>query len=107
MHALWTLDGLGKLDANLLQKALDDPEAGVRENAVRLAEPLLLSHPDFVEKLAKMADDPDPKLRFQLLCTLGFTDSTQAKAAEEKVLAKGVEDRWMQVAALSASSARA
>ncbi|PYV01209.1 MAG: dehydrogenase [Acidobacteria bacterium] len=107
VHALWTLDGLGKLDENLLQKALDDPEAGVRENAVRLAESHLASHPELVEKLVKMADDRDPKLRFQLLCTLGFADSPQAKAAEEKLLAASVEDRWMQVAALSAPSARA
>src|SRR6266516_2162689 len=107
VHALWTLDGLGKIDENLLQKALDDPEAGVRENAVRLAESHLASHPELVEKLARMTDDPDPKLRFQLLCTLGFADSPQAKAAAEKLLAESVEDRWVQVAALSASSARA
>src|SRR5437660_3209060 len=107
VHALWTLDGLGKLDENLLRKALDDPEAGVRENAVRLTESHLASHPELVEKLARMTDDPDPKLRFQLLFTLGFADSPQSKAAEEKLLADGVEDRWVQVAALSASSARA
>jgi len=79
----------------------------VRENAVRLSESELVSHPDLVEKLATMADDSDPKVRFQLLCTLGFADSPQARAAEEKLLAEGVEDRWTQVAALSASSARA
>ena len=107
VHALWTLDGLGKLDADLIKKALDDPEAGIRENAVRLAEPRLTSNPDLVDKLVKMADDPDAKVRFQLLCTLGYTDSPPAKAAAEKLLLNGVEDRWMQVAALSAASARA
>ena len=107
VHALWTLDGLGKLEENLLEKALDDPEAGVRENAVRLAESRMTSHPELVEKLVKMADDPNAKLRFQLLCTLGFTNSPTAKTAEEKLLVEGVEDRWMQVAALSASSAHA
>src|SRR5207244_13598684 len=41
VHALWTLDGLGKLEPSLVTKALDDPVAGVRENAIRLAEPYL------------------------------------------------------------------
>jgi putative membrane-bound dehydrogenase-like protein len=107
VHALWTLDGLGKLDADLIKKALDDPEAGIRENAVRLAEPRLTSNPNLVDKLVKMADDPDAKVRFQLLCTLGYTDTVPAKAAAEKLLLNGVEDRWMQVAALSAASTRA
>ena len=96
VHALWALDGLGKLDGSLLRKALDDPEAGVRENAVRLAEPQLTSDPSLAEKLVTMANDPDPKVRFQLLCTLGFVDSPQAGAAEDRLLAANVEDPWMQ-----------
>ena len=106
VHALWTLDGLGKLDQTLVAKALDDPVAGVRENAIRLAEPYLAKAPELARKLTKMAGDPDPKVRFQLLCTLGFLDSPEATAAEDKLL-DGVEDPWMQVAALSASSVRA
>ena len=43
VHALWTLEGLGKLGDGLVEKALDDPESGVRENAVRLAESRLSS----------------------------------------------------------------
>src|SRR5437762_7702570 len=46
VHALWTLDGLGKLDSSLVAKALDDPVAGVRENAIRLAEPYLTKAPE-------------------------------------------------------------
>src|SRR5437773_11374821 len=37
VHALWTLDGMGKLDPSLITRALDDPVAGVRENAIRLS----------------------------------------------------------------------
>jgi putative membrane-bound dehydrogenase-like protein len=107
VHALWTLEGLDRLDANLVVKALDDPVAGVRENAIRLAEPFLAKAPKLARKLAHMAGDPDPKVRFQLLCTLGFLDSPEATATQNKLLADGVEDQWMRVAALSAPPSRA
>ena len=106
VHALWTLDGLGKLDPSLVARALDDPVPGVRENAIRLAEPFLAKAPELARKLTQMAGDPDPKVRFQLLCTLGFLDSAEATAAQNKLLVDGVEDPWMQVAALSASPGR-
>ena len=107
VHALWTLDGLGKLDSSLVAKALDDPVAGVRENAIRLAEPYLTKAPELAQKLTQMAGETDPKVRFQLLCTLGFVDSPESVAAQKKLLADGMEDPWMQVAALSAPDSRA
>src|SRR5262249_53942004 len=38
VHALWTLEGLGKLDDALIRTGLRDAVPGVRENAMRLAE---------------------------------------------------------------------
>ncbi len=104
VHALWTLEALGKLEAGLIEQALDDPVAGVRENGLRLAEPRLSSDPELVGKLLEMSDDPDPRVRFQLVCTLGGLDSSSARAARERLLAHDLEDRWFQIAALSASS---
>src|SRR5439155_262059 len=63
IHALWTLEGLHKLDPSLIEKALDDSEPGVRENAVILAESRLDA---LGPKLIDMASDPSPKVRFQL-----------------------------------------
>ena len=104
LHALWTLEGLGELDATLIEKALDAPEAGLRENAVRLAESRLSSSPALIKKLLKMSNDPAPRVRFQLLCTLGYVDSGSARAARDKLLMTDIEDPWMQAAALSSSS---
>src|SRR5437762_7004294 len=36
--ALWSLAGLSALDDSIIGAALSDPHAGVRENAIRLAE---------------------------------------------------------------------
>ena len=107
LHALWTLEGLGRLGPALVAEALGDEEAGVRESALRLAEPRLPGEAALGEKLLALVDDPDGQVRFQLLCTLGGLDSPRARAAQDRLLLEGIEDRWMQVAALSASSDRA
>jgi putative heme-binding domain-containing protein len=104
LHALWTLEGIGKLESAEVEHALADSEAGVRENAIVLAEPRLAMAPALVPKLIAMAKDPDAKVRFQLLCTLGSLNSPQARAVRDELLTRDVEDKWFQIAALSASS---
>ncbi len=107
VHALWTLEGIHQLTADLVEKALDDSEAGVRENAIQLAESRLKENPKLVEKLLKMEHDPDGRTQFQLLCTLGGVSSAASSAVQDRLLAQRIEDPWMQIAALSASSDRA
>ena len=106
VHALWTLEGLGKLDASLIRKALGDPEPGVRENAIRLAESRLAKAPELADKLLAMTEDAHPRVRFQLLCTLGWVDSPGARNARRQLLMRDIDDEWMQMAALSASDVR-
>lgn len=107
LHALWTLEGLNRLETSLIEKALEDPEAGVRENAILLAEPRLSGNPALLDKLLKMERDRNARVQFQLLATLGGIDSPASRGAQDRLLAQNVEDRWMQIAALSASSDRA
>lgn len=106
LHALWTLEGLGKLDASLIEKALGDPEPGVRENAIRLAESRLSTAPRLVDKLLAMTEEAHPRVRFQLLCTLGWLDSPGAGNARRQLLMRNSDDEWIQIAALSASALR-
>src|SRR5262249_48104124 len=107
LHALWTLEGLGRLDDGLVLRALRDPEPGVRENALRLAEPRLAASPALVTAALALVKDESPKVRYQLLCTLGGVDSPASRAAQEEILRRDLEDEWVQVAALSASPERA
>lgn len=104
VHGLWTLEGLHEFDRDILQLALKHEESGVRENAIKIAE---LHKSEFVELedvLISMVDDPHPKVRFQLLCTLGFYESIESQKARQKLLFGDIEDPWAEVAALSASS---
>ncbi|HVP48532.1 MAG TPA: PVC-type heme-binding CxxCH protein [Bryobacteraceae bacterium] len=107
LHALWTLDGLGKLEAPEIEMALKDREPGVRENAIVLAELHMATSPALAQKLLGMVKDPDSRVRCQLLCTLGSLNSPAARAARDELLSHDVEDRWFQIAALSASSGEA
>ena len=63
----------------LIEKALEDPEAGVRENAILLAEPRLSGNPALIERLLKMERDPDRRVQFQLLSTLGGINSRASR----------------------------
>ncbi|GEO03380.1 cytochrome c [Adhaeribacter aerolatus] len=106
LHALWTLEGLNKLNPSLIAQVLRDPEAGIRTNAIKLAERHLKTSPELAETLLSLAQDSDPKVRYQLLCTLGFIDTPQAAQVRQQLLFKDVTDEWVQVAALSAPSAQ-
>ena len=106
LHALWTLEGLRELSPEIIRQALQDPVPGIRENAIRLAELHLDEAPALTEALLALQEDTDPKVRFQLLCTLGFLDTPPVAQARQKLLFEGLQDEWMQIAALSAASSQ-
>ena len=103
VHALWTLDGISDLDAATIEAALADPKPGVRENAIILAEARLRKSADgpLSSRLLNMKDDPDPRVRFQLLCTLGYLGGAAAAKIRDELLSRDMEDSWVQIAALS------
>lgn len=101
VHALWTLEGLHQMKPRFISQAFLHPIAGVRENAIRLAELHALSERQLIQELFKLVDDPDAKVRFQLLCTLGSLDHLAIKSVVHKILVHDIEDKWVQLAALS------
>jgi putative membrane-bound dehydrogenase-like protein len=103
MHALWTLDGLGELSSSSIVDALNHPEAGVRENAIRLAELHLSEMPELADALLAMGDEPNDRVRFQLLATLGDIETERAQTLRQELLFGDLENRWMQIAGLSAA----
>ncbi len=103
VQILWTLQGLGSLRPATLEKALQDPVAGVRENAIRLTESYLEKTPRLAQALPGLQHDPDPRVRFQLLCTLGYLNSAAADDARQHILFRDIDDNWVQIAALSSA----
>ncbi|MBO9575746.1 MAG: c-type cytochrome [Sphingobium sp.] len=70
LQALWTLDGLGALDAALATRALGDASPDVRAAALRLAE-RWLDRADVRAAVLAKADDVNWLVRRQLAATLG------------------------------------
>lgn len=104
VHALWTLEGLHQLNSRYILQALKHPSPGVRENAIRLAESRADFEPIFIHTLLALVKDTDAKVRFQLLCTLGLLKHPGLKKAMQEILINDIEDRWVQLAALSSVS---
>lgn len=106
LHALWTLEGLGELNSEQIGEALRDSVAGIRENAIQLAEIHLKKSPGLAKNLLNLQNDADAKVRFQLLLTLGFINSPESSAARNKILFEDINDKWVQYAALTAPSSQ-
>ena len=124
MHALYALDGSGALTETHLLNALDDRDALVREHAVRLAEqfsrqsgqrqsaafqPLervASSGPaspwrKLRGKLCALANDPSPRVRYQLAFTLGESKDPDEIKALAGIIRRDASDRWTRAAVLN------
>ena len=106
LHALWTLEGLEKVDAATLTPALSDIDTRVRAAAIRLAEPLLKTDAKLAASVLAMVQDKAADVQHQLLCTLGDIATPQATAATVALLAAASESRLARSAAISGLKGR-
>jgi putative membrane-bound dehydrogenase-like protein len=101
LHALCTLNGLDLLKPELVEAALADPHPGVRINALRLAEPHATSA--VITAAEKLVEDPDPKVRLQLACTLGEWSDPRAGAALGRLAVANHQSKFITAAVLSSA----
>lgn len=106
LQALCVLDGLGKLDANAILRALADKHPGVRANAIRLSEKLANSWNGVLvaDRLFNLVDDPELVVRYQLALTLGEWNNPRVGEALGKLLVRDMGDEWVRAAVLSSST---
>lgn len=77
---LWTLENRGELSPRDVAKALNDPDARVRKQALRISESLRDEFPE----IGKLAGDVDDTVAFQALLTLGKKRGAFAHAARAR-----------------------
>jgi mono/diheme cytochrome c family protein len=82
LHALWTLDGLGDVDARVLRGAMKDQSAYVRAAAIRISEPMLRESNNLMHaEVMRLIGDRAPVVRRQLAASLGELPVTRREAA--------------------------
>ncbi len=100
VNLLWTLEGLGELKEDDLLEALKDPEPGIRENALRLAEPLFAKSEKLQFAAYKLVNDRSKRVRFQLAFSAGYFP-LDVKTGALSLLYH--DDWWTATAAFSSS----
>ncbi|HEV3120951.1 MAG TPA: PVC-type heme-binding CxxCH protein, partial [Isosphaeraceae bacterium] len=103
MQALWTLEGLGALEPAQVRAALKDAHAGVRRQAIRMAEAMLGSDAEMGPALEALVSDSDVGVRYQLALSLGEWDDPRAGAALGRLAVRDASDPWVRAAVLSAA----
>ena len=110
VHALWTLEGIGVLRPQILQRALQDAHPRLRENAVRLSESFLPAPSSQQAALTKgllaVTGDADSRVRLQLALTLGEWRGETRYPGLAKLAARDATTRWQAQAILSSASER-
>jgi putative heme-binding domain-containing protein len=99
-QALCTLDGLNALTPESIVAALQDDDAGVRLHGARLAETLLKEHPELGKELAKLADDSDLRVQWQVAWTLGAWNDPAGGEVLAKLAAEHGSDPYFALAIL-------
>ncbi|MFK7851125.1 MAG: discoidin domain-containing protein [Akkermansiaceae bacterium] len=82
LHALWTLEGIGKVDPSLLVEALDDEASIVRTAALRIAEPFMaVGNDDVIGALERPFPD-DLEMVAQFLNSLNVSGAKDPRLSE-------------------------
>ncbi|MCC7007400.1 MAG: discoidin domain-containing protein [Acidobacteria bacterium] len=95
-HALWTIEGLGALDASLARTLLRDPEPRMRIQAIRASESLYKAGDrSLAADWRQAAGDADPDVIIQAMLTMNLLKapdlSTTVGSARERHRARGVQ----------------
>jgi len=101
LHALAALDGLDALTPELIELALADSHPGIRRHALRLGERRF--SPGILVAAEKLVNDPDPKVRLQLACTLGEWTDLRAGQALGRLAVANYQDPFLTAAVLSSA----
>ena len=100
-HALWTLEGLGALDASLVREEMKDTNPKMRIQAIRASETLYKAGDrSFLADYRGLAKDPDTDVVIQAMLTLNlFKPPDLAATIQEAQVnkARGVQEIGRQI----------
>jgi len=109
LHALWTLEGMHRLDAAILTTALADKDSHIRAAAIRMCEPMLFSKdasPRVLPQVLNLAGDSEPHVRLQFVLTVGQLGTPQTDGLIANILREGADKPLLLDAAVSGMRGR-
>ena len=84
-HALWTLEGLGALDADLVREKFRDPVPSVRVAAIRTGETLIKAGEKTLPRaILALVTDAEPAVAIQAMMTAQLLKFPEAKSLIQK-----------------------
>ncbi|GHB84177.1 DUF7133 domain-containing protein [Persicitalea jodogahamensis] len=96
LHALWTLEGLDAVDKELLFALMQSSDAQLRRAAIWNSEPFLkMDDAQTLTRLATLEEDPSYDVLTQLLLSLNYSQSPQARAVAQGILAKNAGNEML------------
>jgi putative membrane-bound dehydrogenase-like protein len=107
VHAVWLLEALNALNAELAARLLRDENPRVREQALILCERWLPTSAAIQKEALALATDADARVRYQAALSLGEWDDDRIVPALAKIAAAGTDNRWTRAAVASAVPRRA
>ncbi len=103
MRALWTLEGVGALDRDVVVAALTDRDPVVRASGVRLSERFFQgeTHADVVPRVLALTKDPSAEVQLQAVLSLGNVREPAVDAALVEVARVNPKNTFLRDALLS------
>ena len=101
LHALWSLAGLDALSERDILAGFSDPFPAIRENALQLAEPRFKDSSKILSRCLELAQDPNPRVHFQLAFTLGESSDQRAVKGLATIARQDAADYFIRTAVLS------
>ncbi len=101
VHALWLLHAYSALAPAEVERAMKDPDARIREQALRLSEFFVKQSPQLGDTAALLAGDADAHVRFQAALSLGEWKDRRSLATLAGLAHLDSSDPWFRLAILS------
>lgn len=112
LHGLRALEGMEKVPPALLRQLATDPYPPVRELCVRLAATMTQPSPELLVAMARLAEDPEPRVRLQLAISLDGIgrihagDPSEAPLAMARLAQRDAGDRFISAVILGSRIAQ-
>lgn len=97
LHALYVLEGMNALNAEIVSMAAKDADSGVREHGIVLSE----RYPENLPVIIGSIEDENPKVVFQAALSLGEFDGPKVVSALAQVAQERGGNSWFRTAVLS------